>query len=204
MLALIGFLVAPLAGPFDPIATSQHPHLGDSFYRPLLSAATHQLTMANVQPQIQLIFAGAVSRTLNHPYAWDVVAVTFNVLGPLIDGLDDPAAIQAAVAALEDSKLTHQWMSPRAEFHIIALKAKLRSGTSDDVGQPHEFANQNEVKHEHLKGEHVVEQSAKRIDEHAGAKDRDGGWQSGKDRGSLDDSGMRAERGEEGVEIAGV
>ena len=58
MLALISFLVAPLAGPFDPIATSQHPHLGDSFYRPLLSAATHQLTMANVQPQIQLIFAG--------------------------------------------------------------------------------------------------------------------------------------------------
>jgi len=199
ILALIGFLFATVESPFDPIALSQHPHINsDPFFRPLLNVVTHQLTMASVRPQIQSALAGAVSRTLKHSYAWHPYHHFFDALDPLIDGLDDPAAIQATVDALEDYKLTNQWIPPR----IMMLKAKLRPGTG--VGQPQKFANENEGRqHENrepLKLEHAVEQLVKRIEGHG---DLDGGRPGGEDGGSIENSGMGEERDEDGAEMTG-
>ena len=181
ILALIGYLVAPLDGPFDPIAISIHPtDYGGSFVDSLLNVATDGLTMTGVQSQIQTAFAGAVSRTLKHSLSY--FPHIFIILNPLVDGLDDPAAIQVVRDCLKDCNPP-----------VLMVRAEQGSGIPDDVSQSHEFTNENHsIQHEcreHHNQESIVEQYANETEEH-GAMDQDGEKRGGEGRESIENLGM--------------
>ena len=150
ILAFIATVIVLAECPFDPTAIWQ---LYSDIERPvLLSYLAGHLRVDGVRPRIQLAFVDAVGSAL-HLAERQVSSLTFVRLCNLLEALDDPASIQAAIALTEENQLAldERTLRPIAESVRAVLHARLDQKSLDydtpPVAEPliYEIAN-----HRHL------------------------------------------------------